>query len=119
MSKIELTAKIEPFDSFWEAPEDIENPVNTTLGEKVTLLGYNFTVESPKPGAIIEVTWFWQVEDDVGPGWRLFTHAVGNKDKLKNYDHVVKVRKKFQPGKWKKGMVIRDSQKLKIPPVNR
>jgi hypothetical protein len=99
-----------------EPPKKIQHRVNAKLENKVTLLGYNYSARNPKPGSMVDVTWFWQVHKKVGPGWRLFTHGVGAKDKLHNFDKPGKVRKNFQPEHWEGGMIVRDRQRLKIPP---
>ena len=97
-----------------KAPK-IKHRVNANLEGKVTLLGYNYTAKKPKPGSKIDITWVWKVHKDIGPGWRLFTHGIGNAEKLHNFDKPGKVRKNFQPEHWEKGMIISDRQVLKIP----
>ncbi len=97
-----------------KAPK-ITHEVNAKLEDKVTMLGYNLKAKNPKPGSKIDITWYWQVQKDIGPGWRLFTHGIGNKEKLHNFDKPGKVRQNFQPEHWEKGMIIEDRQILKIP----
>ena len=96
-------------------PKNIQHRLNVRLEDKVVLLGYNLNAKNPKPGSTVDITWFWKVNKKVGPGWRLFTHGVGAKDKLHNFDKPGKVRKNFQPEHWEKGMIVRDRQRLKIP----
>jgi hypothetical protein len=100
------------------APNNIQHKVNASLGGKVTLLGYNLKVKNPRPGGVVKVVWFWRVDEDLGRGWRPFTHGFGEKDKdrLKNFDDIGKVRRNLPSSDWKEGMIIRDPQRLKIPP---
>lgn len=97
-----------------KAPK-ITHEVNAKLEDKVTMLGYNMQAKDPKPGSKVDITWYWQVQKDIGPGWRLFTHGIGNKEKLHNFDKPGKVRQNFQPEHWEAGMIIEDRQILKIP----
>ena len=89
--------------------------LNVNLEGKVTLLGYDLKADDPKPGDSIQVTWYWKVHKEPGAGWRLFTHGIGEDDSPLNLDKYGEVRSHFQPEHWRKGMIIKDVQRIRIP----
>lgn len=98
------------------APAAIEQRIDADFGGKVVLLGFDFKPKKVRPGEKVEVTWYWQVKQDPGPGWQLFTHVVDHTGKSRlNRDKDGPVRKNFQPEHWKQGMIIRDEQKITVP----
>ncbi len=94
----------------------IEHRLDVKLEGKVTLLGYNLRKTNAKPGGSVDITWFWKCHREIGEGWRLFTHGVDDDGEIKlNRDKVGAIRTNFQPEHWKKGMIIKDQQIIKIP----
>lgn len=89
--------------------------LNVNLEGKMTMLGYDVKADDPKPGDTVEVTWYWKVHKEPGAGWRLFTHGIGDGDSWLNLDKHGDVRAHFQPEHWRKGMIIKDRQRIRIP----
>ena len=83
---------------------------------KVRLLGYDMEPEGPwKPGETRTVTWYWKVEEPLEEGWRLFTHLEGNAGNVVNHDGTGPLRSLYPPGRWKKGEVLKDPQRIELP----
>ena len=98
-----------------KAPK-VQHPLNVNLEGKVTLLGYDLKANDPKPGDTVEITWYWQVHKSIGAGWRLFTHGIGEDgEPALNVDKRGPVRTHFQPEHWRAGMIVKDTQSIKIP----
>ena len=93
----------------------VQHPAKVDLEGKVILLGYDLKASNPRPGGQIEVTWYWEVKREVGPGWRLFTHCIGDGDEKFNRDAAGPMRQSFQPEHWRPGQIIKDVQPIKIP----
>ena len=93
----------------------VQHPAKIDLEGKVVFLGYDLKAKNPRPGGQIEVTWYWEVKRELGPGWRLFTHGVGDGDEKFNRDTAGPVRQSFQPEHWRPGQIIKDVQPIKIP----
>ena len=84
--------------------------------DKVILLGYDVKGDEPKLGDIVEITWYWKVNKPVGAGWRLFTHGMNEAGEASlNADMTGPVRKNFQPEHWRAGMIVKDTQRIRIP----
>ncbi len=95
---------------------NIQHSSNVVLDGKVELLGYDIQADKPKPGSKVEITWYWKVKQDPGPGWRLFTHSIGSHNNEQfNRDMTGPVRQSFQPEHWKSGMIIKDYQSFNLP----
>ncbi len=97
-----------------KAPK-IQHPAAIDLEGKIEYLGYDLKASDPRPGSLIQVTWYWKVKQELGPGWRLFTHGIGKNDEKFNRDTPGPVRESFQPEHWRKGMIIQDYQSFRIP----
>ncbi len=94
----------------------VQHPLKVDLEGKVELLGYDLKPDSSRPGGRIEITWYWKVKKEVGPGWRLFTHCMSdNTDDRFNRDTTGPVRTSFQPEHWRAGMIVKDTQSFVIP----
>lgn len=93
----------------------VQHPADIDLEGKIQYLGYDLKADNPRAGSNVEVTWYWKIKQELGPGWRLFTHAVGSGEEKFNRDGVGPVRESFQPEHWRTGMIVKDHQSFKIP----
>jgi hypothetical protein len=93
------------------------HPLDIRFGERVRLLGYDVNATEIREGQPITVTWYWQVEQPLGDGWKVFTHLVDadNKSRM-NLDAVRAVREMYPEAQWKPGDFIRDTQEVTVPP---
>ncbi len=56
---------------------EIENVVNNTFGEHITLNGYALNEAALRPGDILQVTLFWQTAVPLTQRYKVFLHLVG------------------------------------------
>jgi hypothetical protein len=97
-------------------PASIGHRLDADLDGKIVLLGYDVDRTEADPGDTVKVTWYWQVKEAPGSGWRLFTHVVDGKGKSKaNRDRAGEIRAHYQPEHWRVGQFIADTQVVKIP----
>jgi len=97
-------------------PAKLDKRLDADLDGKVVLLGYDLDRDEVAAGGQFVVTWYWQVVQAPGAGWRLFTHVLDGKGRSRvNRDKVGPIRQSYQPEHWQPGTVIKDPQKIKVP----
>lgn len=87
--------------------------VGAQFDERIELIGLD--VSGPlEAGKEVTFTWYWRALKDGTDNWKAFIHLDAAKEPFRqNLDHVP-VRDLFQTGKWKKGQIIKDEQKVTI-----
>jgi hypothetical protein len=97
-------------------PAEIQHRLHADLDGKIILHGYDLDAAEARAGGSLTVTWYWECKEAPGPGWRLFTHVLDDQERSRvNRDKVGPIRKHFQPEHWRKGLVVRDLQRIRIP----
>jgi hypothetical protein len=98
------------------APPEPKHKLDIRFEDKVKLLGYDVSVRRAEENVPFTVTWYWEVLEPMGEGWKLFTHlADGTKTNRINLDSVRPVRELYPAESWKKGDYIRDLQEVTLP----
>jgi 4-amino-4-deoxy-L-arabinose transferase-like glycosyltransferase len=93
---------------------DIEHPKEATLGDKVSLLGYN--IESGfRPGDNIHLTLFWQCLAEMDKNYTVFTHFVDYRGTIRAQKDNEPVDGFYATTKWKAGEIVRDQYDMTIP----
>lgn len=90
---------------------------------KVRLLGYELSPSKPiKPGQRVTLTLFWQSNQPVEPGYRLFTHVLdASGERIETLDDEGPLREPrdgrpaLPPEAWKAGKVYVDELRFKVP----
>ena len=98
------------------APPKPQHPSGIKFDDKVTLLGYDLSGPQIQEGKQFTVVWYWQVNETLGGGWKLFTHlADATKTSRINIDGNRSLRKSYPESGWKKGDYIKDVQQITLP----
>lgn len=98
-----------------EEPTSPQHELDVSFEDKVILVGYDVS-ETVAPGGTLTITWHWKVERALEDGWKLFTHVTDDRGGNQlNEDENGLVRQLYQPGEWKAGEYIRDTQEIVIP----
>jgi hypothetical protein len=106
-----------------QAPE-IQTKLGTKFDNKATLLGYDIDHPQPlKPGQKVKLTFYWQLSEPIGGGYKLFTQILdASGEKLLNIDRGAPLRpsKKEKGGglavsAWEPGKVYVDQQTFHVP----
>lgn len=93
-----------------------QHPLDIRFENKVRLLGYDLNVTEVREGEPFTVTWYWQVEQPLGEGWKIFTHlADAAKQSRINLDAVRPLRRLYPAAQWKKGDYLKDTQEVTLP----
>jgi hypothetical protein len=95
-----------------EAPTP-QYKVGAIFNNEIELIGFDVTepLEAGKPATF---TWYWRALKDIGQNWEIFVHfdsAV--RPYRQNLDHQP-VSGLYQTGRWKKGQIIRDVQRITV-----
>ncbi len=101
------------------APADIGTPVDITFDSFARMIGYKVETNKLKDGDATWVTCVYEVLRPPKPGWNLWMHAAGPREKGKvklfNSDHVP-VEGSYPVDKWQAGQFITDRHWLRMPP---
>jgi hypothetical protein len=82
-------------------------------GGRVVYLGNDLATPRVAPGGKVAITHYWHVVEAPGPGWRVFTHLLGEGGHFVNADET-DLRKGHPVAAWKTGEVIRDEQTFAV-----
>jgi hypothetical protein len=91
------------------------HPSQLQFGDKLRLLGYDLSPESPSLDKSFTVTWYWEVLDPLDKGYKIFTHLSDGKVNRLNLDAARNLRRGYPESEWKKGDLLRDEQTVKLP----
>ena len=85
------------------------------FGDKLRLLGYDVSPESPSVDKPFTVTWYWQVLAPLDDGYKIFTHLSDGKANRVNLDSDRALRRAYPESSWKAGDFLRDEQTIDLP----
>jgi arylsulfatase A-like enzyme len=90
------------------------HPLDATLGDGISVRGYDLTPGELRPGQTVEVVVTFAVKQRLGKGWRMFFHLDGPMGGGRNLDHVP-VDGLMPLERWRPGQQIRDRFKIALP----
>ncbi|HXU03091.1 MAG TPA: sulfatase-like hydrolase/transferase [Polyangia bacterium] len=95
-------------------PPPPAHPLQAALGDAILVRGYDISAASLRAGDTVDVTAHFQAGKPLPAGWRLFFHLEGPAG-YRNLDHVP-VEGMMPLERWRTGQLIRDRQRIPIPP---
>ncbi len=119
-----------PFDQFVELPSSIhvtapshtftplpfQYPVNITLGDVATLVGFDLSPGTIHTGEVVTVTLFWRAEAETHTSYNVFVHLTGPDGALAAQSDGVPADWTRPTTGWLPGEYITDPRRLTIPP---
>ncbi len=104
-------------------PADMGTPLNIDLDGKLKIVAAQIEAQTPvKPGDRVKVTMYWQAQQKLDAGWKLFTHVVdGAGERVVNIDNVGPLREihdgmqSLPPSDWEVGKTYVDEQVFTVP----
>ncbi len=104
-------------------PADVGPRLDVEFGDKLKLLGARIAPTTDlKPGTKVKFTLYWQAQQKLDRGWKLFTHIVdASGERLLNIDNVGPLREMragsqaLGPSDWQPGKVYVDEQSFTVP----
>lgn len=88
-----------------EEPE-VSHPVDAVFEESVRLIGWNIEPQSVEAGEDFEITFYWEVLEELDDRWHIFVHLDANM--RQNLDHEA-VQNIYPTVYWEQGQIIQDS----------
>jgi 4-amino-4-deoxy-L-arabinose transferase-like glycosyltransferase len=93
----------------------MEHALSVSLGDAITLLGYDLSSQRARPGQDLTLTLYWRAEAD-GEEWlKVFTHLVGAQGTLLAQHDGVPGSGAAPTSEWVSGEVIVDRHTLSLP----
>ncbi len=89
-------------------PPPIGHPLSATLGDRVTLAGYDIAQPSVKPGSTVDLTLYWHPQGRLDKSLKVFTHVVGPDGKIVGQLDTIPVEGSRPTTGWRPGEYIAD-----------
>jgi hypothetical protein len=93
----------------------ITHPADLRLGQAVRWRGYDLEPTSPRPGDVLRITLYWQVEAPVDRDWTTFIHVLAEDDSRVAQVDRVPVGDFYRPTEWQPGLLLADQYEIPLP----
>ena len=97
-------------------PPQVQHPASVNMGDKLTFLGYDLLRRSAPAGGDLYPILYWKVDQSIMGKYRLFVRLVGSDGYVWALNDVTPIGDLFPSLAWRPGEVLRDPEKLDIPP---
>ena len=94
----------------------IQHPLRATLGDAVTLLGYDLASDTVAPGGAVQLTLYWQATGRLDKSYKVFTHLLDANERIAAQQDSVPVGGQRPTTGWVSGEVIVDPYTLTVKP---
>jgi hypothetical protein len=86
------------------------------FGDDLELVGYDVDSVDWHPGSKVRFTWYWHALDEVGEGWKVFTHVCDGTGALRfPADDEGFTRRIYPVSRFHEGEYVRDVQEITLP----
>jgi len=94
----------------------IQRPLRATLGDAVTLLGYDLTSDTVAPGGAVQLTLYWQATGRMDKSYKVFTHLLDANERIAAQQDNVPMSGQRPTTGWVSGEIIVDHYTLAVKP---
>lgn len=96
----------------------IPNHLNANFGGSISLLGYDLqpTPSEVMVGQALQLTLYWQAQQEMATSYKVFTHLVGPNGKIYGQDDSIPMSGTAPTDSWVPGEVLTDHYSLTIHP---
>jgi hypothetical protein len=98
-----------------ENPGEVETPVNLQFGETISLLGFSLPSDVLEPGEILQLSLFWQIDQEIDERYKVFLHLVDENGQIVAQQDSEPGGNLTPTNIWQPGQVIVDNHGLFIP----
>jgi uncharacterized membrane protein len=95
---------------------DTAQPLSSSLGEHIELLGYQLVPDKPSLDEKVRIRLYWQATDDVVGDYTVFTHLVGEDETIVAQHDGQPDGGRYPTSHWLKGEVVEDEHPLVLTP---
>ncbi|MGD9001998.1 MAG: DUF2723 domain-containing protein [Anaerolineae bacterium] len=93
----------------------MQHRLSVRLGDSISLLGYDLSSRTARPGQDLAVTLYWRAEADGEDWFKVFTHLVGARGTLLAQHDSIPDSGAAPTSEWISGEVIVDHHSLSLP----
>ncbi len=86
------------------------------VGEAIALLGYDLEPVAVKPGAVLQLTLYWQPQAGLDKSYKVFTHLLGGENRIWGQQDGVPCAGACATTGWVEGEFIADSYAITVSP---
>ncbi len=109
-----LVYRLEPAPHLFSAPA-MQHVTPARLGESISLLGYDLDEQVLRPGGELQLTLYWQAQQQPGASYKVFVHLVGPGGQIvAQYDGQPQSWG-YPTNQWQAGEVVPDRIWLSLP----
>jgi hypothetical protein len=93
----------------------MEHRLQVDLDGRISLLGYDLSSRSVKPGQDLTLTLYWRAKTDESDWFKVFTHLIGSNGQLLSQHDSVPASGSVPTSQWLEGEVITDRHVIPVP----
>ncbi len=90
----------------------IQHPLQVNLGDQVTLLGYDVSLEAVQPGQSLDLTLYWQARREMSEDYTVFTHLVAADGRIVAQQDNQPAEGRYPTSIWDTGEIVVDRYRL-------
>ena len=94
---------------------EVANPLSYSLGDEVTLMGYELAPKEVEAGGTIRLALYWQARREMGKDYVVFVHLVDEEGNLWSQADGEPCQGKCPTSFWDEGETIRDERDVPVP----
>jgi hypothetical protein len=96
-------------------PEGIQRRLDTNLGDRVSLLGYDLAGDVVPAGGSVHLTLYWQALTTMETSYTVFTHLLGSDGHVWGQKDSVPLQGSYPTTAWLSGEVVVDPYVIEVP----
>ena len=96
--------------------QHITNPLNTVIGQRFRLLGYEYSPQEVLPGETVTLTLFWEALESQLGDYTVFTHLFDSDNQLRGQQDNPPQNGMYPTHFWDQGERVQDQYEITIDP---
>ena len=97
-------------------PPPVEHAQAARIGDSIQLLGFDVDPTVVKPGAVLQLTLYWRVEEQPNRSYTVFTHLLDPAGVVRAQKDSVPVEGRYPTSQWRLDEVVVDRYSLQLDP---
>ena len=90
----------------------MQHEIGANFGGRATLLGYDLSPASPRPGKSLRLTLYWRAEREMRRGYKVFAHLLDAEDRIRAQHDAVPADWTRPTTGWLPGEIVTDVHEL-------
>lgn len=93
----------------------MQHPLEANLGGQATLLGYDLSPASPRPGETLHLTLYWRAEREMSHSYKVFVHLLDAEGRIHAQDDALPAGWTRPTTGWLPGEIVTDGHAISLP----